>query len=132
LKANWLFGVRGAKKQYLLRGLVKCELCNLTYIGLNTNRPSGRTDFYYRCNGKHGARGIYGEKGLRCPSKAINGDYLEKTIWADIESFLRNPGSIIEQLKARFDRQDVDADRNRRALARLERAMAQKAGERDR
>jgi site-specific DNA recombinase len=80
LKANWLFGVRSAKKQYLLRGLVKCELCNLTYIGLCSKRPSGRTDFYYRCNGKHGTRGIYGEKGLRCPSKAINGDYLEKTI----------------------------------------------------
>jgi site-specific DNA recombinase len=132
LKSNWLFGIRGAKNQYLLRGLVKCDLCNLTYIGLNALRPNGKRDFYYRCNGKHGARGLYGERGQRCPSKAINGDYLEQTIWSDVESFLRNPGSVIEQLKVRFERQDVDADRNRRALAKLERVIEQKAGERDR
>jgi hypothetical protein len=77
------------------------------YIGMTMQRANGKTECYYRCNGKHGTRGIYGEKGLRCPSKAINGDYLEKTIWADIESFLQNPGSLIEQLKARFRQLDI-------------------------
>jgi site-specific DNA recombinase len=32
LKANFLFGKRGTTRSYLLRGLVKCALCNLTYI----------------------------------------------------------------------------------------------------
>jgi site-specific DNA recombinase len=44
-----------------------------------------------RCNGKHGTRGIYGEKGQRCPSKDVNGDFLEQSVWADVEGFLRNP-----------------------------------------
>ena len=30
LKANFLFGVRSARTQYLLRGLIKCGLCGKT------------------------------------------------------------------------------------------------------
>ena len=33
LQRNFLFGKRNAKRQYLLRGLIKCGCCSLTYIG---------------------------------------------------------------------------------------------------
>jgi len=33
LRENMLFSARNAKRKYLLRGLIKCGLCGLTYIG---------------------------------------------------------------------------------------------------
>ena len=53
LKANFLFCARSAKTEYLLRGLIKCGLCGLTYVGTASNRASGKREFYYRCNGAH-------------------------------------------------------------------------------
>ncbi len=58
LKSNVLFSKRHSCHQYLLRGLMKCGLCGLTYIGFVSRRPSGKQEFYYRCNGKHG-RAVY-------------------------------------------------------------------------
>ena len=57
LSANVLFSKRNSSHQYLLRGVMKCGLCGLTYIGFANRRPSGKEEFYYRCNGKHGTRG---------------------------------------------------------------------------
>ena len=62
LKANFLFGKRNARNQYLLRGLIKCGLCGLTYIGVAANRPNGKREFYYRCNGAH-SPAVYGQTG---------------------------------------------------------------------
>src|SRR5262249_51845101 len=42
LKAHLLFSARSAKHKYLLRGLIKCKLCGLTYIGMLANRHNGR------------------------------------------------------------------------------------------
>ena len=43
LQANLLFSARSAKNQYLLRGLIKCGLCGLTYVGVAANRPQRET-----------------------------------------------------------------------------------------
>jgi hypothetical protein len=53
LKANMLFSARGAKNKYLLRGLIKCGLCGLTYVGVvgNRNTRKATRESYYRCNG---------------------------------------------------------------------------------
>jgi site-specific DNA recombinase len=40
LKAHLLFSSPSARNQYLLRGLIKCGLCNPT-------RPNGEREFYY-------------------------------------------------------------------------------------
>jgi site-specific DNA recombinase len=132
LTANVLFSKRNARHQYLLRGLAKCGLCNLTYIGIANRRPNGKFEFYYRCNGKNGARGLYGANGQRCPSKDVNGDFLERSVWSDIEDFLRNPGAVIEQLRQRLAAERSDSHRGQERLARLEDALASKPAERDR
>ena len=38
LRDNFLFSARSARNQYLLRGLIKCGLCGLTYIGVAATR----------------------------------------------------------------------------------------------
>ena len=101
LQANFLFGERSAKNQYLLRGLIKCGLCGLTYVGVAANRPNGKREFYYRCNGAH-SPSIYPAPG-RCQAKAVRGDHLEQQVWSDVETFLRNPEPVLEQLHARLE-----------------------------
>jgi Recombinase zinc beta ribbon domain len=78
LQDNFLFSARGAKSQYLLRGLIKCGLCGLTYIGVAANRPNRKREFYYRCNGAH-SPSIYTARG-RCAGKAVRGDELEQQV----------------------------------------------------
>jgi site-specific DNA recombinase len=131
LKSNFLFGIRGNKHLYLLRGMAKCGLCGLSFIGTHTERPNGKVDSYYRCNGKHGTRGIYGKEGKRCPAKDVNGIFLEDAIWNDIEEFLRNPGEVAEILRQKIAARTTDRppEFDRRSL---EIALETKAEERAR
>jgi site-specific DNA recombinase len=130
LTAHQLFSRRSAKNDYLLRGLAKCAFCNLTYIGLANTRPNGKREFYYRCNGNQGARGIYGAHGERCPSKAVKGEALEEMVWSDILEFLRKPGAIIERLKERMRDEANDTGKNRDRLRRLRALLEGKTEER--
>src|SRR5205807_6906667 len=34
LHANFILNPRGARRRYLLRGLIKCGICGLTYVGV--------------------------------------------------------------------------------------------------
>ncbi len=131
LKANFLFGKRNACRQYLLRALIKCGLCQLTYVGVAANRSNGKTEFYYRCNGKHGALGLYGKQGKPCPSKSIRGDYLEQLIWAEVEGFVRNPAELLQHLRERATSESRASGSSRAQLIRLENALRQKVSERD-
>jgi site-specific DNA recombinase len=131
LHRHFLFSARSTRNQYLLRGLIKCACCGLTFVGVSNLRGDGRRDYYYRCNGKQSARGIYGLKGQRCPSKGVRGGNLEETIWSDVEDFLRRPSIVIERLQARMRGEAGDAAKNRERLGRLQRLLEAKAGERN-
>ena len=130
LQDNFLFCARSAKNQYLLRGLIKCGLCGLTYIGAAANRPNGKREFYYRCNGVH-SPAVYRPNGP-CHSKAVRGDDLEQQVWSDVEAFLRNPEPVLKQLQARLESDAKGSDQTRKQVARLEALLAQKATERSR
>jgi site-specific DNA recombinase len=131
LHRHFLFSARSTRNQYLLRGLIKCGCCGLTFVGVSNTRGDGRRDYYYRCNGKQSARGIYGVKGQRCPSKGVRGEKLEQTIWSDVEDFLRKPSIVIERLQARMRGDAGDAAKNRERLGRLQRLLEAKADERN-
>jgi site-specific DNA recombinase len=130
LHTHFLFGVRNSRNQYLLRGLMKCACCGLTFIGVANQRPSGKKEFYYRCNGNQGARGLYGAHGERCPSKAVRGEALEQMVWGDVLEFLRKPGVVIERLQARMRDEANDGAKNRERLRRLRGLLEGKADER--
>ncbi len=131
LRSHMLFSRKNAKRRYLLRGLMKCGLCGLTYIGTGYTSSQGKIKAYYCCNGKHGARGIYGENGQRCPSTAISCD-IEDAIWQDIEGFLRNPGDVLKQLEERQGDQAEVGARLQADITKLQKALATKASERER
>ena len=130
LQSNRIMCPRNRKYPYLLRGLIKCGLCGLTFSGI-TMRPPQR-DYYYRCNGRQQARGLYGEAGKKCPSKNLNGDHVERLVWADIEAFLHNPGDVLERLRDRLTLKDEDRQRHEKELAALRERLELKGAERDR
>jgi site-specific DNA recombinase len=129
LRSNRITASRNTRRTYLLRGLIQCGLCKLTYSGITMK---AQRDHYYRCNGRQQARGLYGLSGKKCPAKSLNGDYVERLVWADIESFLRNPGEILERLRERVSMQDGERQGRQMELADLTDREQQKAGERDR
>jgi site-specific DNA recombinase len=130
LQSHFVFGVRDACHQYLLRGLIKCALCGKTYIGVANKRPNGKREFYYRCNGAH-SPSIY-SAGERCVNKALRGDYIEGQVWADVEAFLRDPGPVLAQLQAQLQTSVECSDQTRKQASRLEALIANKAAERNR
>ncbi len=119
-----------AKHKYLLRGLIKCGCCGLTYCGTGWSGAGGATKRYYTCNGRSQRRGIYGAKGQKCPAKAISAD-LEELVWADIDAWARNPGPIVQELQARVAERNDEAASLRGEIAVLERALAHTQQERD-
>lgn len=109
---NMLDAVRNRQHRYLLRGLLRCTICELTYHG-STYTRGGKKDVYYTCGGKIAIRGRF--KG-RCPSKAVVGIPLEQQLWEDIQDFLRHPGKVLTQLEAKHrhrqeQRHDLEHER---------------------
>jgi len=112
-----------ATRAYLLRGLIKCGLCGLTYIG-TAYPPYKETErIYYSCNGKSQPRGLFGAQGKKCPSKRVNAIVIETAVWKDIETFLHNPGAVLEQLAAQMQIQDGEVERLRDELAKHQQAL---------
>ena len=131
LRRNYLFSARNARRKYLLRGLIKCGLCGLTYIGTAYPSSGGSRKVYYVCNGKHSGRGIYDGRRKKCPSKAISGS-IEGIIWKDVEGFLRNPGAVLERLREQVTTVGDKLEKIREEVADLKRILTGKEEERNR
>lgn len=96
LHDNQLEATRNSKHNYLLRGLIKCGSCSLTYCGTYFNRHKR----YYVCNGKINYRGPLQGK---CHSKNIPAEWIEEIVWSDCVKFIKAPTKtvrLIHQSKA--------------------------------
>lgn len=96
---NMLFSKRNAKREYLLRGLIKCMHCEHTFVGSYhiKQRATARTEHcYYQCNGQRMARRLHLP---RCDAKWLPAEQIEPVIWEDIKAFVKNPELAIRQLR---------------------------------
>src|SRR5206468_12037048 len=118
------------RRRYLLRGLIKCAHCGLTYIGTAYPTRNGGEQMYYVCNGKHQGRAIFGNNAMKCSSKAIAG--IEDIVWRDVAGFLRDPGPVLAELADRLRATVVESANVESQLAALRSAMAGKEDERNR
>ncbi|GAC1615290.1 MAG: recombinase family protein [Ktedonobacteraceae bacterium] len=125
LHANQLAAIRmqTPTRSYLLRGLIKCGLCGLTYIGAAHPPYKGTERIYYACGARNQLMGPYGAQGKKCPSKAVNAIILETAVWKDIETFLRHPGDVLEQLAQQMQIQEGETERLYDELARHQQAL---------
>lgn len=129
LRKNQLFSRRNAKRRYLLRGLVKCQTCGCNYVGSTFHGPGRKPKVYYRCGGQEAYRG---RCTGRCTSKAVNCEFLEHTVWADIVGFIENPGDVLAALAEERQQESEHVGQIVRERANVEAALSAKTGERDR
>jgi len=96
LKGNRWPLPHNTKRNYLLRGLIKCGNCGKSYVG-GTVTSRGEERRYYRCSGRMKWRDLPGPK---CMNKSVRGEVLEGVIWDDVKRFVTKPEVAIEQLRA--------------------------------
>lgn len=111
LKRNKIDAMKNARHQYLLKSIIKCELCGATYRG----NPAGKTcrEGYYSCGGRANYRRMNREK---CQGMSINMKWLDDFVWNDCLRFINNPGLVIDSIEAAAA--DIDADGKAEKLLR--------------
>ncbi len=87
----------GGKKtrNYLLSGLITCEICGCS-CSWRTNRTRGKTYLYYKCNGDHPLRAY---RTAARHARNVSAPWLEETVWADVRRFLSAPGAVLERVR---------------------------------
>ncbi len=119
IEDNRIECVRNAKQQYLLRSLIKCGSCGLTYCGVPDARHNKR---YYACSGKTKYRGPIG----KCRSKNVSAEWLEELVWNECVNFILSPGEAVKKIK---DNQPEKVDYSHE-LRLVEEKLSQKQDER--
>lgn len=102
LRNNQILSKKNAKRDYLLTGLIKCNVCGSNYHGMTYPGTKKKKELsYYKCNGKTAYRGpLQG----RCNSKNIPRQWLEDLIWNDCVDFIKNPGEALKELAASMEK----------------------------
>ena len=141
LRRNRLCRPDIVKRKYLLRGLIKCAHCGLTYVGtVSEGRKLERVPVeeraglevrgdlvlrkYYLCNGKNGSHQSYGKLDKRCSSGHIRALELESLVWADIAGFLKEPGDVVDKLRTELLSRGADPQKAKDELDRLDQLVS--------
>ncbi len=106
-KHNQEFSPRNTRRQYLLRGMIRCGLCRMMYSGdFSRGQKKGQFDpgrRYYRDT--WGIEHRFQLEG-RCQNKPVRADAIEADIWDEIEELFSDLGRLAAQLKEAQQRQD--------------------------
>ena len=92
---NSRFSPRHLKSgHYLLRGVVRCRVCDLTMSCHRMRGRNGTFHHYYYCAGHDvlRARGAVG----RCPQRNLRADELDELVWGEVRRHLEKPALIRE------------------------------------
>ncbi len=91
-KGSKLYASRFAKRNYLLRGLVKCHICGRRYYGIHrTNRTP-----VYICSASWS--GVFGKK---CLAKSLGCVDIESRVKDVVRSFLEDPDIFLAEVDRR-------------------------------
>ena len=110
---------RNSCHSYLLRSLIRCAVCGLSFCGTWTRGPR------YRCNGSMAHRGPFAGK---CIGASIKGEHLEDVVWSDVSRFLVDPSDLVDELLA----DDSDAESHAIAEAERDSLLANRSAVQDR
>jgi len=119
LRINQDQSPRNCKREYLLRGHVKCRQCGRSYAGAAINNKHGKscTQTFYRCMGK---KKMWAPVE-RCHNKGWSARRLEGMVWAELERYLSDRDLITKEL----DKQHQDASQLTAFESELERVERQ-------
>jgi len=94
LKRNKRYYGGNRKRNYLLRGLIQCQVCGRKYFGVQGTRQRP----VYVCSAAWGQ--TYGK---RCPSKSIPCSKIEEDVKAKVRNFLEDPGIYLGEIDGRCE-----------------------------
>jgi site-specific DNA recombinase len=129
LKENKRYSGGKPGRSYLLRGLVYCDYCGTAYVGASKTNAARRRYHYYNCCGRLSAYQDKREAEPGCP--AVQARWLEELVWADVRSFLHDPGEVLERVKEQMAAKD-ESDSLEKRRASLTKRLATKQAEKDR
>lgn len=128
LTRNRNLSKKNAKRDYLLRGLMRCGMCGKSYAG--AAKHSGPTErLVYRCIGDGSASAV---AGRRCAAGSISADLLEATVWDAVREYVEHPEEYIATAQRELRAQLADAGQNDAERRTLSRELAGKEQERER
>jgi site-specific DNA recombinase len=117
LEENGRFSGGRPHREYLLRGLVRCEQCGASYSG-GASASNGYRYHYYSSQRNRAAR----EKRLKTNHSCarVRAEWLEELVWSDVRSFLKNPGEVLERVRVQLaeDAKGEDLEERHASLAR--------------
>jgi site-specific DNA recombinase len=104
LQVNSAGAMRNTKREYLLRGHVRCRQSGHAYVGgvHGGKKADGNYTRIYTCCAK--TRDML--PGQRCRNKTWNANRLETMIWTKLEEYMRTPELILGELEKQ--RQDAN------------------------
>jgi hypothetical protein len=83
-------------RRYLLSGLIRCAVCGSRCTAHSVTN-GGKRWRYYACNdNRSGERPARGPKGH---ARFVPARWLEEVVWADVRSFLENPGEVLHRVR---------------------------------
>ncbi len=126
LKRNQLDSFRNAKHFYLLRGLIRCKNCGLTYRGSPSGNGENNKYSYYICGGKHHRNALAREK---CIGMAIRMEWLDDWIWGKCLDYINNPDLVRTAILANQENPDKKVDAE---LELIQQQLEQETIEKDR
>jgi len=102
----------------MLRGLIMCELCGLTYSGvysrIGKNKQNERK--YYRCNGRH----AYKKLGKpQCLNTTLRADDIEKVVLETIKKAEGSNGAVWDDIVKKCEKSGLNSDSIEEALTSL-------------
>jgi site-specific DNA recombinase len=110
LQANKERSPRRTKRNYLLRGLIKCGLCGYGYYGRGS-----RGFAYYYC----GSRNTACRPGHKCAGKYLRADNLEERVWKYIRNQVTDEAALLATFERRGQMHAEEARRDQNALESL-------------
>jgi site-specific DNA recombinase len=125
LAENKRYHSRPTDRKYLLRGLIRCGVCGLHYVG-HPAHCRGEKRYYYTCSRKH--REHYAKSGERCSSPYVQAGWIEDLVWQDVREFLQNPGEVLHRIRQQLEVDGATDDLEERH-ASLTKRLTQKQAE---
>jgi site-specific DNA recombinase len=122
-RENQRLSKRNAKRDYVLRQLIKCGRCGRNYIG----HPNGPR-FYYVCASQYAPQ----IDARWCGNRAVRAEQLELAVWRDVCGFVRDPGPVLKELTHKLIKERPSMREVEREERRVEKALARKRRERER
>jgi site-specific DNA recombinase len=100
LRNNNHWSDRTRRRPYLLRSLIKCNICGHNFTGCTSRTSNNKELSYYRCNMTINRGNLLGEK---CSSPTIKADIVGELVWQQICEIIQNPEVATKALQDKFD-----------------------------